>query len=108
MKGYELTWSNLIIIVLMIAVIFVIYVFASNTKGAQGMLSSKMVLMEHCKEWQDAGCSRDAMNSIMIDVENGQSVSFADLCDEEYGTGNGYDGCKSLCVACPSSGGSVG
>ena len=69
------------------------------------------VLLRACrqiKEWQDAGCSRDAMNSIMIDVENGQSVSFADLCDEEYGTGNGYDGCKSLCVACPSSGGSVG
>ena len=101
MKGFALTTSTVILIVLTFAVIFVVIAFAMNARGVGGMISSKMLLTEHCKEWQDARCSRDAMDSIMIEVENGQPASFAPLCDEEYGTGKGYEGCKELCIACP-------
>ena len=113
MRGLTLERDKAIGVVIVLVLVFIFVIWALNVNKAQAQFSYRLILLMHCKEWQDTQCDPTTADSIMINIEGEGDVPFSVLCAREYDnrpgipTKNkqwnpyGYEDCKTLCTGCP-------
>ena len=108
MRGLTLERDKAIMVIMLLVMIVVFLFWSFGVNNAQAQLSSRTILYMHCKDWQDAGCTQQAAESLLIEIEGSDSKYFSELCGIEYSDRKvwdekAYNGCRTLCMGCPKN-----